>query len=254
MRQLGLIVAVIGGFGTFLSWTIKPGPADVELAWWGRGLSALCLVTPIAALVWLSKTPALAPEFLAQTSTSFFEANGLSFLPLLQSAENRCLMTVLFENRFTGKCEVTISLRPTPVAFKKVADIPSLLFRFDCPPEGYGQFAKSFAFPERLAGEDVLYDVTASCCYPDGRGDELRFRPGMNVGEIGSDKHQDLKQIVGLLAHLAHIPASHGSPARLRLKLPSFSQNHQVSEECSLNIMWSLPFKGAHSRHSRSVA
>ncbi len=176
---------------------------------------------------------------------NFFESNGLCFLPVLGTSAGRCQITIAFENRFTRRCEVAISLKPTRVAFKDVSDLPAVRFQFSCPPGGFGKATKTLRMPIRLAAQKVLYDVTAGCRYPDGKGDELRFKPGFKVGPIGSDEHQDLKQVIGLLAHLAHIPAAHGPPARVTLVVPSDFQIQEENEQCELQIAWSLPLAAA---------
>ncbi len=219
---------------------MKPSPeADAAFLWNIRIGSAICFLAPIAIMLWVSRLPNLAPDFLGEISPQYFERDGLCFLFVVEKAEPCARMVLFYQNRFEKPCEAKVLIGPTPVALANLDGLPK--FQFSLSPQG-GEFGKqslAWSIPSRFQGGNVLWDVAAQVKYPSGRGVMLRGRNGADVGDhlIGTAE-EAAKAVTSLLLGPASIS---GKSARINLKMPTGgASDYRQPSELLGETIWKL--------------
>ncbi len=230
LLQCALIVLTLCGLFAWLEG--KPG----EITWTLR----LWAPPSLAVVGWLlyrgtRRPPETLPDLLGDASGgSFFEADGLCFVPGLFVENGRCEMRVLFQNRFAGPCTGRVVIKPPRKWFGFGRKLPSLNVPFECPGGAFGVVRVPYAVPESYRGKTMKFDVGATAKYRGGRGEMLRFRRGTRVSASadGSGALSILTLFLGFYYH--------STPANFTAVLPAddLPEPARLTAEPVTQILW----------------
>ena len=212
------LVAIVCGIVSFGVWAIPQRPDAV--VWGCRVLFPLVTVALGYVLFRVARKPDLAPDILRQQFGTYFERDGLCFVPVVgTSGEARtCWFSIFFQNRYTGACACDLIIQPGGKSFRLGRhDVPTVAVQIDCPGGAVGVTRVPYPIPAKYQGKKMRYEIAARTKYPAGSGRMLRFREGLRVG---SHQHA-LGHAAKTLGLLAVGVISYSRPASITVALPA---------------------------------
>ncbi len=156
------------------------------------------------------------------TMGRYYERDGLCFMPLtrvrqLDDGRQLAEISLYYQNRFDGTCEVVIHLRPPAGTLYSHRGSQDLHFAFQCRPGGYGVVHQPVAIMHEHQGEQIEIEMAAAIRWPRGRGDQVRSHQGLPCGTFEVDwalayrqSHHELSGDIELK-----------EPARVHMTLPT---------------------------------
>jgi len=177
--QLVLAVSIFGSIGV---WTV---PRASNAIWgWRIGFAIAILVT---GFIWYraANRKENFPDLLAQAihSYSYFERDGLCFAPVIHAVQGICWISIYFQNRYANPCTCRIRMLPPPRSFWFGRhDLPPINAELYCPSGAFGVTRFPYPVPQRYQGRHLRFEVFGSTDYPQGKGNMLRFREGIQAG------------------------------------------------------------------------
>ncbi|HWB19194.1 MAG TPA: hypothetical protein VG711_02755 [Phycisphaerales bacterium] len=128
------------------------------------------------------------PDHLNDTvGPMYYEADGISFFPMLKAHGRQAVLSVYYQNRFENPAEVIVHLRPPADSFVVRPGMQDLHFAFRCSGGDYGVIYQPVAIPEHLQGEVIEVLLAAASYYPRSHGARLRKHAGMPCGSLYVD-------------------------------------------------------------------
>jgi hypothetical protein len=198
-----------------VAWMI---PGDSELLYVLRlPLIPLLLVF---GLMWMARIKPKArweaPDLLRERFTELFDRDGLSFQAVCSVQDARCTFEIYYQNRFANRCVAKLYFIPMEGASREgPPDVPPIRADVECAGGEVGVIRHPYFIGTAWQGKIMIYDVLALVKYPDGEGELLRSREGMDVTEPTSALAEAV-QAAGLLA-IGLIRFRRGSSLEFRL-------------------------------------
>jgi hypothetical protein len=169
------------------AWTLSRHPDEVV---WACRVGAPVAAAGLGWWVWRSGRRAdVAPDFLGQrVSRRYYDQDGFCFVPVLAVRDDGlCHVNVYYQNRYSGACDGVVWLRPPARSFSFGRhDLPEVRVKVTCGGGAFGVVSVPVGIGAKYQGKRWAYEVSASSEYPNGRGERLRFGPGMKVGKAGT--------------------------------------------------------------------
>jgi hypothetical protein len=217
-----------------LAWFYDQPDTAIWACRWGTTFaSATCLF----ALWKMSRQRDQAPDFLAKTTTNYFNCDGLCFVFRVVVADGVAYMTADFQNQFSNHARGRIWLRPSRSFFLNKVGISTMEFPVDCPTGGFGSSVLPLAIPLKLQGKNLNFDVSAEVEFPYGKGKRLRFGDGVFLRP--GKQTSTFPGLALLLGGLFGGMIIFSSPNRLRTKLPkNVAETLPDDAYESLDIHW----------------
>lgn len=169
----------------------------------------------LAILIAIYSRADVVPDYLHQTTGSYFNRGGFCFSMVPAVVDEVCVFQAFFQNQYERPCVGRIILRPY---FTSGISLPELLFDVICEEGAFGVVTLPVGLPHEVQGCKATYRVGASVKYPDGRGKRLRFRDGLSLREDAKFRDRLGTTLTVLGALVGHIVIS--TPAKITVMLP----------------------------------
>lgn len=233
-RQAVLILTVAAVMLGIPVWMI---PASKEPSvWWFRIGAILVVGLNAGYVIWVKRRKDLAPDFLSDIATPFFEQQGFSFVVDTDVVDGVCHLCVWFHNRYERVCEATVMLRTSERLLAPQRHLPDVKAVVQCEAGAFGKALVPWPLPAQLQGRKVLVDVMATRKYRKGRGKMLRYKVGLEVGRAPVTAVSDILSVIGVLGGIHDRRA-----ARTEIELPedvAVEVPQGVGERCE--TLWKL--------------
>ncbi len=186
-RNFVMVLLVLGS----LIWApvvfvFEPGPEQWLLT--QKIFSALMLVSCAAWMVYALWFEDKLPDNLGKVvGEVYYEADGLSFLPMIRVNHGQAELCVYYQNRYEEPCEAIIHLRPPRDGFIVKHGATDVHFAFKADGGDFGVIHQPIAVPEHLYGEVLDVKLAAASYYPRSHGSRLRKKEGMPCGTFFVD-------------------------------------------------------------------
>ncbi len=212
---LVLIATVIW---TIVSWILLSPDSGGGLIWVQRFVAPLFAAGSGAFLFYALRYEDKLPDYLREVvGDIYYEAEGLSFMPIVRVHDGCAELCVYYQNRFEGPAEAIVHLRPPDESFIVREGMRDIHFSFRCNGGDFGAIHQPIAVPHHLQGEVVTLELAAASYYPRSHGACLRRRPGLACGTMPVDwSGSALKSGV----HEGSNEMELTSPAQLHLAMP----------------------------------
>jgi hypothetical protein len=186
---------------------------------WSFAQRTTSLLMVIVLSIWLTyalKFEDKLPDHLIKlVGPSYYEADGLSFLPMIRSnpQTNRAELCVYYQNRFENPVEAIIHLRPPAESFIIRQGARDVHFAFKANGGDFGVIHQPIAVPKHLQGLTINVQMAAASWYPRSQGARLRRHAGIPCGTLEVDwVGNPLK--IGVHVHLAMPEEASQEPVR----------------------------------------
>jgi hypothetical protein len=160
------------------------------LAWFVLGDDTPALLTqrivaPVIALLsgfWLVYALGFEdklPDHLAHVvGPVYYEADGLSFMPMVRVSGGHPELCVYYQNRFENPVQAIVHLRPPDDSFIIRPGAHDVHFAFKADGGDFGAIHQPIAVPPHLQGEVIDVKLAGATFYPRSHGACLRRRAG----------------------------------------------------------------------------
>jgi hypothetical protein len=187
------------------------------------GLTLAALI-PLLLLLYSLLRRDKAFDFLYHLVGNYFERDGFQFAVVPRIEASMCQIAILFQNRYSNRCEAQVFVKPSQEFFMTRRPIDHLSIGVVCDGGAFGAVLIPWGVPKQFQGKKQNLDIGASVRYPQGKGQMLRFRDGTPV------KGPTLSafQIATTVAAAAGGMIVAHSPARMAIQLP-----HNVADHLS---------------------
>ena len=108
----------------------------------------------------------------------YYEADGLSFMPMVRASGGQAELCVYYQNRFENPVQAIVHLRPPDDSFVIRSGAHDVHFAFKADGGDFGAIHQPIAVPPHLQGEVIDVKLAAATYYPRSHGACLRRRPG----------------------------------------------------------------------------
>lgn len=143
-------------------------------------------------------------------------------------------LSLYYQNRFEGECEVVIHIRPPKGAFFSHKGARDVHFAFRCQPGAFGVIHQPVAVAHDAQGQPVQVEIAAMVRWVRHRGDQLVSKRGLPVGTFQVDWASAYRQGKHELSGEIELKA----PARMTLMLPDcVSERVERSESVNETLM-----------------
>ena len=230
-RNFSLVIVLIGSvLWAIVAWFVLGSQAAG--LWPQRAISvALILVTTawlIYALVYEDKLPDHLKQALGEEY--YYEADGLSFMPIVRSTGERAELSLYYQNRFENPVQAVVHLRPPEQGFIIRPGWRDVHIAFKADGGDFGVIHQPITVPRDLQGEVIDVELAAASYYPRSHGSRLRRQAGMPCGTLtvdwsGAAFKTGVHQVSGEIELI--------QPTRLHLSMPT-----GVSEQPTGSDMW----------------
>jgi F0F1-type ATP synthase assembly protein I len=203
LKRTLIVVFALAAAICFVAW-VGARAERVSAAWvwsWGIGM-----VIFSAAMVWAFQLKEAAPDFLAQLGLNYFERNGFCFALIPEEFNGLFLVNILYQNRYEGRCDSEILIKISGTGGWNGTAASRL--RISCKGAAFGRESIPWDISREAAGQKVTCFVGADVVYPEGYGQLVRSRDGIQIGSIEEASTSELLHLIS-------------SPARLEFVIPS---------------------------------
>lgn len=167
----------------FYAWFFQDG---VHALW--KWISLIGFVGNGVFLLWALKFEDKLPDTLAKyTGGTYYEKDGLCFMPIMRKEGEQAFIYLYFENRYGNACNAVIHMRPPAEAIQHRPDATDIHFSFSCPGGAMGFLQQPVAVHPRLQGQVIDVLLVAATNYPHTHGDKLRSHQGLECGDLDVD-------------------------------------------------------------------
>ena len=108
----------------------------------------------------------------------YYEADGLSFMPMVRVRGGQAELCVYYQNRHENPVQAIVHLRPPDDSFIIRSGAHDVHFAFKADGGDFGAVHQPIAVPPHLQGEVINVQLAAATFYPRSHGACLRRRPG----------------------------------------------------------------------------
>lgn len=194
MNETGKVLsgffAVVAGFIAAAAWSLDP----VGKVWTVRLISTALSLSLFVFLIKALLKKDLAPDFLRMVGNSVFERSGFQFLIQPLTIDGEYCFRIWYQNRHMNSCKARILLTSQRDFLMKIPKVGPLFCELEIPSGGFGHYTVLLNAEKKYHGKKVSFGVYADTVWPQGKGELLRFRDGINVGTLpGTSRDQILK-------------------------------------------------------------
>jgi hypothetical protein len=152
---------------------------------WPQRIVSIILIPPFAAwLLYALKFEDKLPNRLKQLSGVYYEADGLSFMPMIRTTGEQAELSVYYQNRFENPVQAIVHLRPPEDSFVIRPGVRDVHIAFKAGGGDFGVIHQPIAVPEHLQGEVIDVQLAAGSYYPRSQGARWRKEIGMPCGSL----------------------------------------------------------------------
>ena len=152
-----------------------------------RVASILLAVAAAAWLVYGLLIEDKLPDYLTEiVGTIYYEADGLSFMPMIRSKGGHAELCVYYQNRFEGPVQAIVHMRPVQ-DFEIKPGWRDVHFAFKADGGDFGAIHQPMTVPQGLRGEVIDFHLASATYYPRGQGSKLRTNAGIPCGSLHVD-------------------------------------------------------------------
>ena len=230
IRNFVLVISLIAG----VVWSI--------VAWFvlGQGTflrdpqriaSVVVVVVCAAWLVYALRIQDKLPDHLKEVLGGiYYEADGLSFMPIVRANGDQAELSLYYQNRFENLAEAIVHLRPPEDSFVFRPGLRDIHIAFTAGGGEFGVIHQPIAVPSHLQGQVVDVELAAGSYYPRSHGARWRREPGMPCGSLlvdwgGAAFKTGIHEVSGEIELI--------KPAMLHLSMPAGG-----SEEAQEQKVW----------------
>ena len=152
-----------------------------------RAMSLLLILSLSIWLVYALKFEDRLPDLLrGAVGPMYYEADGLSFLPIIRVRKGQAELCVYYQNRHENPVEAIVHLRPPPPdqSFVIQPGMRDVHFAFKAGGGDFGVIHQPIAVPRHVQGEVIEVKMAAASWYPRSHGARWRRKPGMPCGSV----------------------------------------------------------------------
>jgi hypothetical protein len=117
----------------------------------------------------------------------YYEADGLSFMPMIRAAGNRAELSVYYQNRYENPVQAIVHLRPPEDSFVIRPGVRDVHIAFKCGGGDFGVIHQPITVPQHLQGEVIDVQLAAVSYYPRSQGARWRKEAGIPCGALPVD-------------------------------------------------------------------
>ncbi|MHC4991735.1 MAG: hypothetical protein ACYTGC_12220, partial [Planctomycetota bacterium] len=191
---------------------------DSTLVWQQRFASVGLLLLSTAWLIYALRFEDKLPDYLKEVvGQLYYEADGVSFMPMIRIQNGQPELSVYYQNRFENPACTIVHLRPLEEGFAIREGWRDVHFAFKAGGGDFGVIHQPITVPEQLRGEVINLHLAASSYYPRGAGSRVRKHAGLHCGSMlidwqGAAFKTGVHQVSGEIELIR--------PANLHLALP----------------------------------
>jgi hypothetical protein len=185
-RNFLLVIALLAAVvWSVVAWFVL-GP---EATWGGtQRVISILLIPPFAAWVlYALKYEDKLPNKLKEISGVYYEADGLSFMPMIRTNGEQAELSVFYQNRFENPVQAIVHLRPPQDSFVIRPEVRDVHIAFKAGGGDFGVIHQPIAVPQHLQGEVIEVQLVAGSYYPRSHGARWRKEAGMPCGTLFVD-------------------------------------------------------------------
>lgn len=161
---------------------------DATLFWPQRIGSLVLLAVSMMWLIYSMWLQDKLPDHMTETIGSvYYEADGMSFLPLLRNHGNTAELSVYYQNRYENTAQLIIHLRPPADGFVIKDGMRDVHFAFKVNGGDFGVIHQPVSVPSHLQGEVLEVQLAAASYYPRSHGACWRKKAGLPCGSLPVD-------------------------------------------------------------------
>ncbi len=184
IRNFVLVISLIAG----VVWSV--------LAWFvlGQGTflrdpqriaSVVVVVVCAAWLVYALRIQDKLPDHLKEVLGGiYYEADGLSFMPIVRANGDQAELSLYYQNRFENLAEAIVHLRPPEDSFVFRPGLRDIHIAFTADGGEFGVIHQPIAVPRHLQGQVIDVQLAAASYYPRSHGARWRRVAGIPCGTL----------------------------------------------------------------------
>ncbi len=183
-RNFVLVIALIVGivWGVVAWFVMGPNTMLLDVQ---RAASVAVIVVFTAWLLYALKIEDKLPNHLQEVvGKLYFEADGISFMPIVRANGDRAELSLYYQNRFENPAEAIVHLRPPQDSFLIRSGMRDVHIAFMTDGGDFGVIHQPIAVPTHLQGQVVEVQLAAASYYPRSHGARWRRGPGMACGTL----------------------------------------------------------------------
>ncbi len=181
-----LLIAALAAVWSLVAWVLLG--TDAPLLWPQRIAASVLLVATMAWFAYGMWIEDKLPDHMAAiVGPLYYEADGVSFLPIIRVNDNQAELSVYYQNRYENPAQVIIHLRPPDESFVIKPETHDVHFAFKTSGGDFGVIHQPIAVPAHLQGEVLDVKLAAASYYPRSHGARWRKKPGMPCGTLPVD-------------------------------------------------------------------
>ncbi len=227
-RNFCLVIVLVTSIAwAFVAWLMLSD--DAPFLWEQRNVSLILIVATVACLIYAFKFEDKYPDHLkALVDGPYYEADGLSFMPVVQASGGQAELSVYYQNRYENPVQAIVHLRPPQDSFVIRRGMRDAHFAFRAGGGDFGVIHQPIAVPEHLQGKAITVQLAAASHYPRSQGVRWRRRPGRPCGTLmvdweGAAFKSGVHEVSGELELI--------DPVTLQLVLPTGVSAHVAGNE-----------------------
>ncbi len=149
----------------------------------------LALIVVLTAWLWYAlKMEDRLPDHLRETvGHVYYEADGLSFMPIIRVNGMQAELRIYYQNRFENTVEAIVHFRPLQESFVVREGMGDIHFAFRANGGDFGVVSQPIGVPQHLQGEVIELQLAAASYYPRSHGACWRKSAGLPCGTMPVD-------------------------------------------------------------------
>ena len=181
-----VIVLVAAVVWSIVAWLFLRSVAPLV---WPQKVASLALVAGCSGwLLYAFRFEDKLPNHLKQKlGGMYYEADGLSFMPMVRASGKQAELAVYYQNRFENPAQAIVHLRPPEDSFIIKPGMRDVHFAFRADGGDFGVIHQPIAVPRHLQGEVIEVHLAAASFYPRSHGARLRREAGLPCGTMNVD-------------------------------------------------------------------
>lgn len=186
-RNFAMILLLVAAFvWALVAWIVVD--ADDRTALVQRTASLLLTVSLGAWTFYALRYEDRLPDNLREiVGDLYYEADGLSFMPIVRVNQGHAELCVYYQNRFENPVEAIVHLRPPEDCFVIRPGMRDVHFAFKAGGGDFGVIHQPIAVPAHLQGDVIDVQLAAATFYPRSHGARWRKHVGMSCGTLHVD-------------------------------------------------------------------
>ena len=159
--------------------------SDSPFIWYQRvALPAIILVSVVWLIYALMFEEKLHDHLKEIVGDIYYDADGLSFMPMIRARGTQAELSVYYQNRFENPVDAIVHLRPPQECFIIRPGMRDVHFAFNAKGGAFGVIHQPIAIPEHLQGELINVQLAAASWYPRSHGSRLLRHAGLPCGAL----------------------------------------------------------------------